>query len=94
MAPHPGGGSIIVSDGTGYVPGLDGRLNPILDSLNRTYLYAENIAISEGSAQPVNFMIDHPIRVSDRHGHAFELRIVSIVGSSSLIEYSDLKTSQ
>ncbi len=39
MDASPNGGSIIIPDGTGYIPGLDGRLNPILDALGRTYLY-------------------------------------------------------
>ena len=37
-----------VPEGTGGLPGLAGRLNPILDHLDRMYLYAANIAIDEG----------------------------------------------
>ena len=39
-------GSLICPHRTGQIPGLDGRLNPILDTSNRTYLYASNIAIN------------------------------------------------
>lgn len=81
------GGSVIFPDGTGYVPGLDGRLNPILDAQGRTYLYAENIAIEGGEAQPVPFTTNRPFNVRDRHGNSFELDIINIVGSSSLIDY-------
>src|ERR1700730_1996566 len=42
-------GSMVI-DSTGYIPGLAGRLTPILDSINRTYLYADNIAIDGNSA--------------------------------------------
>jgi hypothetical protein len=90
MQPSLNGGSVIIPDGTGYVPGLDGRLNPILDTQGRMYLYAENIAIEGGKAQPVNFTTNRPLRVDDSHGHRFQLEIISIFGSSSLIEYRRL----
>jgi hypothetical protein len=81
------GGSLIIPDGTGYIPGLEGRLNPILDALGRTYVYAENIAIEGGKPQPVPFTINRPFQVRDSHGHVFHLEVVSIIGSSSLLEY-------
>jgi hypothetical protein len=37
-------GSLVI-DSTGYIPGLSGRLNPILDTRNHTYLYADNISL-------------------------------------------------
>jgi hypothetical protein len=37
-------GSLIIH-ATGYIPGLAGRLNPILDTSNRTYLYADNVSL-------------------------------------------------
>jgi hypothetical protein len=46
------GGSIIIENGTGYIQGLDGRLNPILDAQQRSYIYADNIAIEGDSIQP------------------------------------------
>ena len=88
MSANPIGGSVIIPDGTGYVPGLDGRLNPILDGLGRTYLYAENIAIEGGKAQPVQFSKLTPFGVKDSRGQEFQLQIVDIVGSSALIEYA------
>jgi hypothetical protein len=90
MLSSPGGGSLIIPDGTGYIPGLDGRLNPILDDQGRTYLYAQNIAIEGGKAQPVPFAVGRPFDVKDSHGHEFRLTIIDIVGSSSLVEYSSL----
>jgi hypothetical protein len=88
MHSHAGGGSIIIPDRTGYIPGLEGRLNLILDDQNRTYLYADNIAIDGGKAQPVVFVIPASLRVKDRHGNAFQLGIVAIIGSSSLVDYT------
>ena len=40
------GGSTVFWKGTGHVPGLAGRLNPIRDSLDRHYVYADNIAVN------------------------------------------------
>lgn len=54
--------------GTGYIPGLKGRLNPILDSSNRTYLYADNIAIDGGKGQPVGFNVNVPFELEDADG--------------------------
>ena len=64
----PGGGSIIFTDQAGEVPGLAGRLNPVLDTHDRTHLYAFNIAIDEGTPQPVHFKMNQPISLTDVHG--------------------------
>ena len=50
-----GDGSVILEEATGEIPGLHGRLNPIRDSLDRTYLYANRMAVNNGAKQPVNF---------------------------------------
>lgn len=81
------GGSAIFSESTGYLPGLRGRLNPILDTSNRTYLYADNIAIQEGRQQPVSFRLGKPIRLTDAFGVELSVTIVDMVGDSSLVEY-------
>jgi hypothetical protein len=86
----PRGGSVIFPDGTGYIAGLSGRLNPILDTSGRTYLYAENIAIDGGKPQPVTFVLNVPMKLEDSDGHRVEIKIISIIGSSSLIEYRRL----
>lgn len=83
-------GSIICRDGTGYVPGLEGRLNPILDSINRTYLYADNIAIDEGKQQPVHFELGEPLVAEDRYGQRFQLKVLAFVGRTSIVEYVSL----
>jgi hypothetical protein len=87
----PGGGSVIFADGTGYITGLSGRLNPILDTSGRTYLYAENIAIDGGKAQPVTFVLNVPMTLEDLDSHLVEIKIVSIISSSSLIDYRRLR---
>ena len=83
----PGGGACIFAEATGYIPTLAGRLNPIRDTHDRTYLYASNIAINEGKQQPVHFVLGEALRLSDAEGREALARIVDIVGRSALVEY-------
>ena len=83
----PEGGSVIFPEGTGNLPGLKGRLNPIRDTLDRTYLYASNIAIDAGKQQPVNFIPGEKLQLTDAEGTELCVRIVDIVGRSALVEY-------
>lgn len=79
------GSSII--NGTGYIKGLEGRLNPILDNISRTYLYAENIAINGGKGQPVYFEINTPLTLEDSNGVIIEAVFLHIQGNTSLIQH-------
>ena len=81
------GGGAIFAQRTGHLPGLRGRLNPIRDTSDRTYLYADNIAIDEGRQQPVSFRPGKPLRLTDAHGAELSVTIVDIIGQSALIEY-------
>ena len=83
----PGGGGVIFTEGTGDLPGLKGRLNPIRDTHSRTYLYASNIAINKGQQQPVHFASGEELRLTDPDGSGLMVRIVDIVGRSALVEY-------
>lgn len=80
-------GSIIVR-GTGYIPGLEGRLNPILDTSNRTYLYADNIAIDGGKRQPATFKVNVPIVLEDADGIIMHVIVKHIAGKIALIQYT------
>jgi len=80
-------GSIIIQD-TGYISGLQGRLNPILDSINRMYLYADNIAIDGGKNQPVVFALNQPLSLEDSQGVVMNLIFRFINGrTTALIDY-------
>lgn len=83
----PGGGAKIFTEDSDCLPGLRGRLNPILDNLGRTYLYASNIAINQGQLQPVNFTLGEDLRLTDADGNELWARIVAIEGRSALVEY-------
>ena len=86
-----GGGAVIFSEASDQIPGLNGRLNPIRDTLDRTYLYASNIAINQGQQQPVHFMLGEELRLTDANGVEMTVRIVEIVGRSALVEYRPFK---
>ena len=84
----PGGGSVVFAKRTGYVPGLAGRLNPILDSRERSYLYATNIAIDGGKQQPVHFSLgEEELHLMDVNGEEYMVRMAEMIGDSSLLEY-------
>ncbi len=83
----PAGGSAIFLSDTGHLPALTGRLNPIRDTSDRTYLYADNIAIEQGRQQPVHFRLRRPIQLTDAFGVELSVTIVDIIGRTSLLEY-------
>ncbi|CUR77128.1 putative protein containing a TIR (Toll-Interleukin 1-resistance) domain protein [Achromobacter xylosoxidans] len=81
-----GVGSVLIS-GAGYVPGIEGRLNPILDSQGRMYLYADNIAINGGLQQPVVFNLNDPLVLEDSNGVVMKVIVAYIRGVTSLVSY-------
>lgn len=81
------GGSVIFRNRTGEIQGISGRLNPILDTKHRTYLYAENVAINGGEQQPVDFDIGETMHLMDALGQERTIRIVDITGNAVLLEY-------
>ena len=85
------GGSAIFPKATGNLPGLRGRLNPKRDTSDRTYLYADNIAIEEGRQQPVSFRLGKPMKLTDAFGSELSVTIIDIVGRSVLVEYRSVK---
>lgn len=70
-----------------YIPGLEGRLNPILDTSNRTYLYADNIAINGGVQQPGKFVVNEPFELEDCNGLVMQVKVLFIRGRTSLLQY-------
>ena len=88
----PDGGAVIFPEATGDLPGLKGRLNPIRDTHDRTYLYASNIAINEGQLQqPVHFTLGEELRLTDAYGGELRVRIIHIEGRSALVEYRKIQ---
>ena len=92
LAPKAGGGSAVFAESTGHLPGLAGRLNPILDTSSRTYLYASNIVINGGQQQPVPFVPgEEDLHLTDADGKSFIVRIAAIAGQSSILNYSPVR---
>jgi len=87
LAALPEGGSVIFAEGIGNLPGLQGRLNPFRDELDRTFLYAPNIVIEQGRRQPVHFIPGERLQLTDQAGNEAHVKIVEIAGRSALIEY-------
>jgi len=83
----PHGGSAIIAHRTGHLPGIQGRLNPILDHLDRMYLYADNVAINDGMAQPVHFALNEPMRLTDALGETATLWVREMLGASCVFDY-------
>ena len=81
------GGSMVIPERTGHLHGLAGRLNPILDNLDRMYLYATNVAINEGRQQPLHFKLGEAMRLTDVHGAERLVRFVDMIGNASVLEY-------
>ena len=80
-------GSVMIRR-TGYIPGLKGRLNPILDSSERTYLYASNVAIDGGKGQPHTFDVNVPFELEDPDGTIVYATVKHIAGDISLLQYT------
>lgn len=87
LEPMVDGGSVIFPEATGRLPGLRGRLNPIRDREGRTFLYASNVAINDGEAQPTPFHLGERLTLKDADGSVVEVWIVEIAGRSVLIEH-------
>ena len=77
----------IIANRTGHLAGIAGRLNPILDHLDRTYLYADNVAINDGMPQPVHFKLNEPVRLTDSLGNNATLWFREMRGASCVFDY-------
>lgn len=76
-----------ISFSTFYINGLHGRLNPILDTVNRMYLYADNMAINGGEIQPATFTLNEAITVEDSASTVMKLYFRFIKGRVALVDY-------
>ena len=80
--------ALLFTKDTGYIPGVEGRLNPHKDG----YVYANNIAINGQLATPaVRFRIGESLHLIDVFGVETTIRFVDVEGQFSLIEYTEPK---
>ena len=95
LHPLAEGGSVVTSKRRFQIPGIEGDLNPILDSLGRTYLYTDNIAVNGGKqCQPVPFDLGENLLLEDATGQKVYVRIVDISSQATLLEYVYTKTNR
>ena len=87
LRPLASGGSAILARATDRVPGLEARLRPERDAHDRTYLYADHVAINDGQRQPVHFTPGEELRITDFYGEVTIVRFMAVVGGASLVEY-------
>lgn len=77
--------------GRASLPGIDGDINPILDSSHRTYMYATRIGLLERgrpAPQPVKFMLNRPMDAESSTGNKFKIWVVDIAQEVSILEYT------
>lgn len=80
--------ALLFTRDTGYIPGIEGRLNPHKDG----YVYAENIAINGRLATPAaQFQIGECLHLIDVFGVSTTIRFLVVEGQFSLIEYTEPK---
>ena len=75
------------TDSAGRIPGLAGQLNPVRNTQDSTYLYADRIAINGGRLQPVVFRPGEQMHLADAFGKELLIRVIEIAGSAALLEY-------
>ncbi len=80
--------ALLFTRDTGYIPGIEGRLNPHKDG----YVYADNIAINGRLATPAaHFKIGERLHLMDVFGVETTIRFLVVEGQFSLIEYTEPK---
>ncbi|MBF8742081.1 TIR domain-containing protein [Pseudomonas guariconensis] len=77
----------IICHSTGYIPGLEGRLNPIFQTEKTALLYADNIAINGGRKRPAKLAVNEPFELEDSNGVIMQVRIIFIQERTSLIQF-------
>ena len=82
---------VLFTSNRGYIPGLEGRLNPINND-GSLYVYADNIAINGKVLHPAPFQISEALHLLDAYGVETTIRFLMVTRQFSLIEYTKPKT--
>lgn len=75
----------------GELPGIDGRINPVLDNLKRLYLYTTKIGLEANgrpAPQPLKFALGRQIDAMDSTGKDFKMWVVDITPQVSVVEFT------
>ncbi len=81
--------ALLFTSSTGYIPGMEGRLNPVHDDLGRLYVYTDNIAIDDKVQHPAPFQLNQPLQMIDVYGVETTARFLVAAPEFSLIEYTE-----
>ena len=84
------GGSTILSDNTGTLPGLKGRLSLSQDEHERMYLHAPTLTVNEGMQQPARVVPGKKLLLEDSDGNRIDSKLIFMQNRSSLIEWFQL----
>ena len=80
--------ALLFTRSNGYIPGIEGRLNPHKGG----YVYGENIAINGRLATPAApFTLGECLHLIDVYGVETTIRFLVVEGQFSLIEYTEPK---
>ena len=78
--------ALLFTRNIGYIPGIEGRLNPDKGG----YVYGDNIAINGRLANPAaHFKIGECLHLIDVYGVETTIRFLEVEGQFSLIEYTE-----
>ncbi len=80
-------GSLISHGGWNNIPGLKGQFNPIHDSLDRLYVYTQNIAVDRHTRGAKHFEIGKSLHFEDAEGNKCLVKFVYVIENCFLIEY-------
>ncbi|WP_062056970.1 toll/interleukin-1 receptor domain-containing protein [Aquimarina longa] len=87
------GSSSIIINKSGEIPGISGRIKPILKSNTKIAVYADNIAIEGGKHQPYDFELNKSISIEDNGGNILHLTFRFFKGRIALLDYYKPKPS-
>lgn len=93
MKPSATKGSAVIQR-AGFLPGIKGSVNPIIDSSKRLFLYTTQIGLQKGgqpAQQPIEFALNRPIDAQTATGQKFKIYIVEITQEVSLLEFTTPK---
>ncbi len=83
-------GSIIINKSE-EIPGVTGRVKPVIMPNGKFSLFADNIAIEGGVYQPYDFELNKSICIEDNGGNIIHLTFRFFQGRIALIDYSKHK---
>lgn len=81
------GGSVILHERQGSLPGLRGNLEFSRDSQGEILLHAHGFSVCDERTQPIGLDPGNTVRVVDQVGRSATVRLVDMAGRAVLLEY-------